>query len=94
MTTRWPEVLSHPEAFTLAGLHLDGLVAISQGFMLTCMIWAAMSTLLIERQFLSATVWAVIGALLAFFGFTHAGEMTPAGRYPTHHSQPVANPMS
>ncbi|MCP4655077.1 MAG: hypothetical protein GY856_06615, partial [bacterium] len=23
--------------------------------------------------------WAVIGALLAFFGFTHAGEMTPAG---------------
>ncbi|MCP4662890.1 MAG: hypothetical protein GY856_46455 [bacterium] len=73
------EVLSHPEAFSLAGLHLDGLVAISQGFMLTCMIWAAMSTLLIERKFLSATVWAVIGALLAFFGFTHAGEMTPAG---------------
>ena len=73
------EVLAKPEAFLGAGLHLDGLVAISQGFMLTCMVWAAASTHLIDRQFDRAALWVLIGAVCAFFGFMHAGHMTPAG---------------
>ncbi len=72
-------VLESPAAFTAAGLRLDGLVAISQGFMLTCMIWAAMSAHLIDREFVRAAAWAGIGAVLAFFGFIHAGDVTPAG---------------
>lgn len=72
-------VLAEPAAFAVAGLQLDGLVAISQGFMLTCMIWAAMSAHLIDRQFGHAATWAAIGAGLAFFGFIHAGGVTPAG---------------
>jgi AGZA family xanthine/uracil permease-like MFS transporter len=71
--------LAHPEAFQAAGLHLDGLVAISQGFLLTCMIWSAASTCLIERHFGRAAVWAGVGALASFFGFVHAGSFTPAG---------------
>ncbi len=71
--------LADPAAFLAAGLRLEGLVAISQGFMLTCMIWAAMSAHLIDREFGRAAVWAAIAAVLAFFGFTHAGGITPAG---------------
>ncbi|MFO0750578.1 MAG: NCS2 family permease [Myxococcota bacterium] len=71
--------LAHPEAFQMAGLHLDGLVAISMGFLLTCMIWSAASTHLIERQFGKAAAWAAVGALASFFGFIHAGHLSPAG---------------
>jgi AGZA family xanthine/uracil permease-like MFS transporter len=72
-------VLDSPAAFSAVGLRLDGFVAISQGFMLTCMIWSAMSAHLIDRQFARAAVWAGIGAGLSFFGFIHAGRVTPAG---------------
>jgi AGZA family xanthine/uracil permease-like MFS transporter len=72
-------VLDDPRAFALSGLHLPGLTALSQGFMVTCMVWAAMSAHLIERSFRKASAWALIGAIAAFFGFIHAGRITPAG---------------
>jgi len=72
-------VLADPGAFAVAGLLLDGFVAISQGFMLTCMIWSAMSAHLIDREFVRAAVWAFVAGVLAFFGFVHAGGVTPAG---------------
>lgn len=72
-------VLADPAAFAQGGLQLDGLVAISQGFMVTCMLWSAMSAHLIDRQFRRAAAWAAIGAAAAFFGFVHAGTLTPAG---------------
>lgn len=72
-------VLADPRAFALAGLDLHGLVALSQGFMLTCMVWSAISAHLIDRRFRTAAIWAVIGAVIAFFGFAHAGALTPAG---------------
>jgi AGZA family xanthine/uracil permease-like MFS transporter len=72
-------VLGDPSAFAQNGLQLDGLVAISQGFMVTCMTWSAISTHLIEHQFRRAALWALIGAVAAFFGFIHAGAITPAG---------------
>ncbi len=73
------EVLANPEAFTMAGVHLEGLVALSQGFMLTCMIWAAASAELIDQRFDRAAYWALAGAVLSFFGFIHAGHLGPAG---------------
>ncbi len=72
-------VLAQPAAFATAGLRLDGFVAISQGFMLTCMIWSAISAHLIDREFGRCAIWAAMGAVLAFFGFVHAGGITPAG---------------
>jgi len=72
-------VLDSPAAFTAAGLNLEGIVAISQGFMITCVIWAAASTHLIEKELGTASVWMVIGALFAFFGFIHAGHVSPSG---------------
>ncbi len=73
------EVLAKPAAFAMAGLHLDGLVATSQGFMLTCMVWAAASVFLIERKFFRAALWVGLGGAFAFFGFIHAGHMTASG---------------
>lgn len=75
-------VLEHPEAFMAVGNHLPGLVALSQGFMLTCVVWAAASTMLIEREFRKASVWMLVGGALAFFGLIHAGTLTPAGGVP------------
>ena len=73
------QVLKNPKAFAMAGMHLPGLVALSQGFMLTCMIWAAASACLIEKQFKQASVWMGVGAIAAFFGFIHAGYLGPSG---------------
>jgi AGZA family xanthine/uracil permease-like MFS transporter len=72
-------VLADPAAFAAAGLDLGGLIGISQGFMLACLVWAAVSAHLIDRRFAAAATWAVAGAALAFFGFMHAGTLTPAG---------------
>jgi AGZA family xanthine/uracil permease-like MFS transporter len=72
-------VLKDTSAFSRAGLMLEGLVALSQGFMLTCLVWSAASACLIERQFLRAAVWMSVGAVFSFFGFVHAGELTASG---------------
>jgi AGZA family xanthine/uracil permease-like MFS transporter len=60
-------------------MHLPGLVALSQGFMLTCLIWSGASAHLIDRRFGSASKLMLLGAALSFFGFIHAGEVTAAG---------------
>ena len=79
-------VLAEPRAFAHgrpATLH--GLVALSQGFMLTCMIWSAISAHLIDRQVPRAPrAGQLIGAVLAFFGFIHAG-IADAGRRHLRH---------
>lgn len=72
-------VLNAPEAFGLAGLHLDGMVALSQGFMLTSLVWSAACACLIDQERKRAALWMLIGAALAFFGFIHAGRLTAAG---------------
>ena len=72
-------VLDNPGAFAQAGMRLDGLVALSQGFLLTSMLWAAISAQLIERRYRLAAIWALIGGIAAFFGFIHAGSLGPAG---------------
>jgi AGZA family xanthine/uracil permease-like MFS transporter len=73
------EVLLRPDAFLLAGAHLPGLVALSQGFMLTCMVWAATSAELIQKRLERAAIWLFVGAGLSLFGFIHAGSLGPAG---------------
>jgi adenine/guanine/hypoxanthine permease len=73
------DVLRDSGAFFSAGLHLQGMTALSQGFMLTSLLWSGACACLIDRQFVRAAVFMLIAALLAFFGFIHAGSLTPAG---------------
>ena len=81
-------VLAAPAAFRRAGLHLDGLVAISQGFMVTCMVWSAMSAHLIDGAFRRAASWAMIGARRCLLRFRpcrddHAGRRSVRHRLGT-----------
>lgn len=72
-------VLDAKGAFAAVGMQLSGMIALSQGFMLTCLVWSAASALLIDRQLFAAARFMALGALLAFFGFIHAGTLSPAG---------------
>ena len=65
--------------FVSSGLQLPGLVALSQGFMLSSVVWAATAVCLVERRLTQAGVWMGVGAVMAFFGFIHAGEITVSG---------------
>jgi len=60
-------------------LYIHGVIALSQGFMLTCMLLSAMMVYVVERQLLKAAAWVAVAALLAFFGVIHAYALTPAG---------------
>lgn len=60
-------------------LHLNGMIALSQGFMLSAMVLAAMTVFIVERQFLRAAGWALAAAALSMVGLIHAFELTPAG---------------
>ncbi|MEM9188188.1 MAG: NCS2 family permease [Myxococcota bacterium] len=73
------EALGNPAAFESAGLHLPGLTALSQGFMLTCIVWAGAAALTIDRRFVRAAGFLLTGAVLSFFGFMHVGELGPSG---------------
>jgi AGZA family xanthine/uracil permease-like MFS transporter len=62
-----------------ADLYIYGIISLSQGFMLSCMILSAMMVFVVERQFLKAAIWTGVAALLSFFGVIHAYTLTPAG---------------
>lgn len=72
-------VLGTPVAFAAVGLHLPGMIALSQGFMLTSLVWSATAAKLIDRDFMAAARFLLLGAGLSFFGFIHAGTVTAAG---------------
>jgi len=62
-----------------ADLFIAGVIALSQGFILTAMILAAILAWIIDRDFLKAAGWALVGAALSAVGILHAYELTPHG---------------
>lgn len=60
-------------------LYVYGIISLSQGFMITCMILSAIMVFIIEREFFKAAVWTATAAALSFFGIIHAYVLTPAG---------------
>ncbi len=67
------------DVFVSYGLQLPGLVALSQGFMLSSVVWAATAVCLVERRLGQAAAWMGVGAVMAFFGFIHAGKISVEG---------------
>lgn len=51
---------------------LDGILSLSQGFLLSSMVWAAITVYVIDRNFLRAGIWCAIGAFLSFIGIVHS----------------------
>jgi AGZA family xanthine/uracil permease-like MFS transporter len=60
-------------------LSIYGLIALSQGALLTSMLWAAAITYMLDRRFLPAAIWMAAGAGLSCFGLIHAYRLTPQG---------------
>jgi AGZA family xanthine/uracil permease-like MFS transporter len=58
-------------------LFIYGIISLSQGFMLTCMIFSAILVFVIEKKFLKASVWTLTAAVLAYFGVIHAYKLVP-----------------
>lgn len=54
---------------------LHGMISLQQGYIFTCMILAAISAFLIDRRFMTAAVWSIIGAICAVVGLTHAYQL-------------------
>jgi AGZA family xanthine/uracil permease-like MFS transporter len=60
-------------------LYINGVIALSQGFILTSMVLAAILAFIIDRDFRRAGAWSLAAALLSATGLMHAFELTPAG---------------
>lgn len=58
---------------------IQGALSLSQGFIFTSMLLAAMAAHVIERKFLKASAWALASAVLSCLGLIHAYRLTPAG---------------
>jgi len=62
-----------------AELYIGGIISLYQGFLLIGMIFAAIMTHIIDRQFFKAAVWSFVAALLSAVGLIHAYQLTPTG---------------
>jgi AGZA family xanthine/uracil permease-like MFS transporter len=63
-----PELL---ERLTRTGVLAHGAFALEQGFLITSMIWAAITAELIDKRWTRAALWALSGAVLSALGFIH-----------------------
>jgi AGZA family xanthine/uracil permease-like MFS transporter len=51
-----------------------GILAWKRGALLVSMVWVAMLVNAIDRQWRTASIWAIVGALFAVFGIIHVPE--------------------
>ncbi len=59
-----------------SGVYLHGVIALSQGFLLTSMVLAAILAFVIDRQFKKAAAWTFAAAALSAVGLIHAYDLT------------------
>lgn len=60
-------------------LYVKGVVALSQGFILTSMVLSAAVVYMVDRKFLRAAGWMFAGSILSATGLIHAYTLTPTG---------------
>ena len=58
---------------------IHGAIALNQGYILTSLLFAAMTVHLIERRFRRAGLWALAASALSALGLIHAFDWTPQG---------------
>ncbi len=73
-----PFAASIEPVFAAADLAIRGLFALEQGFLLSSMLWAAMTVEIIERRFQRAAYWAISGSCLSACGMIHGYRYTMA----------------
>jgi AGZA family xanthine/uracil permease-like MFS transporter len=60
-------------------LYIEGVIALSQGFVLTSMLLSAALAFMIDRAFLKAAGWIFASAVFSALGLIHAYRVGPAG---------------
>ena len=60
-------------------LHIHGVIALSQGFLLTSIIYAAVTAFVIDRKFNQAALWMLAASFLSAVGMIHAYRITANG---------------
>jgi adenine/guanine/hypoxanthine permease len=60
-------------------LYLHGVVALSQGFLLTSLLYAGIVAFVFDRKFKRAAAWMLAASLLSALGFIHAYKITEFG---------------
>jgi adenine/guanine/hypoxanthine permease len=58
------------------GFLIHGMILMERGFIFTCMFWAAISALLIDRQFFRAAAWSLIAAGFTGIGLMHSYQLS------------------
>ncbi len=69
------QVLNHNPDAVVNGFFVHGMLLMERGFIFTCMILSAITALLIDRRFIAAAAWSLLGALLSGLGLTHAYQL-------------------
>jgi AGZA family xanthine/uracil permease-like MFS transporter len=60
-------------------LHIRGVISLSQGFLITSIIYAAVMAFVIDRKFRAAAGWLLAAAVFSAIGLIHAYKLTPGG---------------
>ncbi len=58
------------------GFHILGQTALSQGAIITGLLWGAITAFLIDFKFLNASLFSFIAAILTLFGFIHSPRIS------------------
>jgi AGZA family xanthine/uracil permease-like MFS transporter len=67
------------DKFASHGLYLHGVIALSQGFLITSIIYAAVMAFVIDRKFKHAAAWMLGASFFSAVGLIHAYKLTPNG---------------
>lgn len=60
-------------------LYIRGVIALSQGFLITSIIYAAVMAYVIDRKFKHAAAWLLAAAVFSAVGLIHAYKLTAGG---------------
>jgi len=72
MTHQTTFVPQLPALFSeLRNFYATGLFALGQGYIFTCMVLTAIVIYVIDRDFMKAAAWCLVGAVLSWFGIIH-----------------------
>ncbi|MBL7684517.1 MAG: NCS2 family permease [Deltaproteobacteria bacterium] len=60
-------------------LYIAGLISLSQGFLISSMIWGSITIFISDRQFHKAALWMLVAAIFSQIGLIHGYEITTTG---------------
>ena len=67
------------EVLKTRDIYIHGIIALNQGFIITSMIYAAVTVHIVDRKFQNAAIWLVAASALSFTGLIHGFSLTDKG---------------